>query len=188
MGCSVPSSFGEAVAALRAGKPVVFPTDTVYGIGVAVGCAASPQALYEAKGRPAGKPIAWLVSSIDDLGRYGKAVPEYAWDLAREGWPGALTLVVRASDAVPEAYRSPEGTIALRVPASEMALQLIAAVGCPLATTSANLAGGEAPGLLAEVEPELLRACGAAVESGERCAGEPSVIIDCTDDAPARLR
>ena len=150
--------FQAAAAALREGRPVVFPTDTVYGIGVATAHAAGPGALYAAKGRPASKPIPWLVGSMADLERYGQGVPGYARELASEGWPGPLTLVVRASSAVPEAYRSAEGTIALRMPGSSEALALMDAVGCPLATTSANLSGCEPPHRFADIDPALLAA------------------------------
>ena len=95
-----PSTIEAAAAALKRGKPVVFPTDTVYGVGVAVGAAESPQVLYDLKRREDKKPIAWLVGEVDDLARYGRAVPELAFALARTFWPGPLTLVVKASAAV----------------------------------------------------------------------------------------
>ena len=86
---------GEAVAqaarAAREGKAVVFPTDTVYGIGVSVAHARTPDLIYGIKRRDAGKAIPWLVGSMDDLMRYGRDVPSYASALARAFWPGALT-------------------------------------------------------------------------------------------------
>ena len=180
--------FQAAAAALREGRPVVFPTDTVYGIGVATAHATGPGALYAAKGRPASKPIPWLVGSMADLERYGQGVPGYARELASEGWPGPLTLVVRASSAVTEAYRSAEGTIALRMPGSSEALALIGSVGCPLATTSANLSGCEPPPRFADIDPALLAACGGALEGSGTCSGTPSAIVDCAGLAPIRLR
>ena len=131
----------EAVRALAAGDAVVFPTDTVFGLGISVSAAAGPQLLYDLKRRDAGKPVAWLVEGPEALDVYGEDVPAYARRLAEAFWPGGLTLVVRASDAVPPAFQSPAGTIGLRMPASEVALGLIRAAGCPLAVTSANLSG-----------------------------------------------
>ena len=136
-----PLALEEATRALAAGNAVVFPTDTVFGLGVSVGAAAGPQLLYELKRRDAGKPVAWLVEGPEALDVYGRDVPAYARRLADAFWPGALTLVVRASDAVPAAFQSPAGTIGLRMPASEAALGLIRSAGCPLAVTSANLSG-----------------------------------------------
>lgn len=112
----------EAVRALAAGDAVVFPTDTVFGLGISVSAAAGPQLLYDLKRRDAGKPVAWLVEGPEALDVYGEDVPAYARRLAEAFWPGGLTLVVRASDAVPPAFQSPAGTIGLRMPASEVAL------------------------------------------------------------------
>lgn len=136
-----PLALEEATRALAAGNAVVFPTDTVFGLGVSVSAAPGPQLLYDLKRRDAGKPVAWLVEGPEALDVYGRDVPAYARRLAETFWPGGLTLVVRASDAVPAAFQSPAGTIGLRMPASEAALGLIRAAGCPLAVTSANLSG-----------------------------------------------
>ena len=136
-----PLALKEATRALAAGNAVVFPTDTVFGLGVSVGAAAGPQLLYDLKRRDAGKPVAWLVEGPEALDVYGRDVPAYARRLAETFWPGGLTLVVLASDAVPAAFQSSASTIGLRMPASEAALGLIRAAGCPLAVTSANLSG-----------------------------------------------
>lgn len=170
-------STAEAAAALRAGKPVIFPTDTVFGLGVAVNHAPSPEELYQLKQRSSDKPIAWLVGSIDDLARYGKNVSAEALELARAHWPGALTLIVEASDEVPPAYRSAAGTIALRVPNDPTARALIEQVG-PLATTSANISGEPAPTRTEELSPALT-ACVATV-AGEALGGHASAVVDCT--------
>lgn len=136
-----PLALEEATRALAVGNAVVFPTDTVFGLGVSVSAAPGPQLLYDLKHRDAGKSVAWLVEGPEALDVYGRDVPAYARRLAETFWPGGLTLVVRASDAVPAAFQSPAGTIGLRMPASEAALGLIRAAGCPLAVTSANLSG-----------------------------------------------
>lgn len=136
-----PLALEEATRALAVGNAVIFPTDTVFGLGVSVSAAPGPQLLYDLKRRDAGKPVAWLVEGPEALDVYGRDVPVYARRLAETFWPGGLTLVVRASDAVPAAFQSPAGTIGLRMPASEAALGLIRAAGCPLAVTSANLSG-----------------------------------------------
>lgn len=168
----------EAVCALREGRPVAFPTDTVYGVGVAVEYAAGPQELFCLKRRDEGKPVAWLVGSPDDLLTYGEDVPAYALCAARAFWPGALTLIVRASERVPAAFRSSEGTIGLRMPAGAAALELIRKVGCPLATTSANFSGEPATGVFDELDPAFAQAVGvvvresAASEGGECGEGE----------------
>ena len=176
-------STAEAAAALRAGKPVIFPTDTVLGLGVAVNYAPSPAELYQLKQRTDDKPIAWLVGTIDDLARYGKNVSAEALELARAHWPGALTLIVEASDEVPPAYRSAAGTIALRVPNDAIARTLIEQVG-PLATTSANISGEPAPTRTEELSPALTARV--ATVAGEALDGHASAVVDCTQ-TPVRV-
>lgn len=169
----------HAIGALKRGELVVFPTDTVYGIGLAVRHAPSPQAIYEAKGRSGGKPVAWLVGGASALDAYGLDVPCAARELAARAWPGALTLVVRASDAVPAAFRSQEGTIGLRVPASEAALALVEAAG-PIATSSANMSGVAATGRFEEIDPRMLAAAAAAVRGDVLSSGVASTVLDCS--------
>ncbi len=186
------SPLHEAADALRAGLPVVVPTDTVVGLGVAVGYAADARVLARIKGRDEAKPVAWLIGSAEDLDIYGEDVPGYAHDLAQEGWPGALTLIVKASSVVPQAYRSQAGTIGLRVPDSRTIKELIAKVGSPLAVTSANRAGEAAPCTLDGVTPEFAEQAHRAgavflFASGEG-SGSASTVIDCTHPEPKTLR
>ena len=176
-----------AIEALKAGRAVVFPTDTVCGLGVAARFAESPHEIFQLKRRPAGKPVAWLVGGLDDLDRYGTDVSPQARALAEEGWPGALTVIVKASEAVPPAFRSPQGTIGLRMPASETALALIRAVG-PLATSSANRSGDAAPRSLDEAAPGLLADAAAVARTGEVGGGTASTDIDATGPEPVVLR
>lgn len=188
MGSFSPSDFDKAVAALKAGHPVLFPTDTVYGLGVAVDCAPGPQALFRLKGRASDKPIAWLVGAPDDLFRYGEAVDPAAAALVEKEWPGPLTVVVRASVAVPPAFASAQGTIGLRMPDCPVALRLIHEVGCPLATTSANFAGRPPAVCAADVDPALLAKVPSLLQDDPCAQGRPSRVIDCSRSAVQILR
>lgn len=184
----VSSAFDGAVWALISGKPVVFPTDTVYGIGVSVRHAASLQALFDIKGRDAGKPVAWLVDSPEALDEFGVNVPVEAIELARAHWPGALTVIVTASDAVPAAFLPQTGTIGLRMPANQTALALMRAVGSPLATTSANLSGGADPHEISDVPAELLAKVSACIQDDQPRSGIASTVIDCSQGGIAIVR
>ncbi len=181
-----------AARVLREGCPVAFPTDTVFGVGVSTKAQPDATALAHIKGRDEGKPVAWLVASPDALDVYGKDVPEYARKLAEDRWPGALTLVVRASDAVPEGFQSSAGTIGLRMPASAFARRLICEVGAPLAVTSANMAGDAAPSSAEELSPAFRERAAEAgaliVQSAQRGFGTASEVIDCTGATPKVLR
>lgn len=174
------ASLRDAAASLQQGRPVIFPTDTLFGLGVSVRHAKSPQILYDIKHRESRKPIAWLVGDVLDLDVYGSAVSSAARALARSFWPGPLTLIVQASGEVPAAFRSDTGTIGLRMPAHDGALDLIRAVGCPLATTSANLSGHANAASLESIDGEVLAQV-AAVLPGDRTTNAlASTVIDCT--------
>lgn len=184
------SSIEAAAEALLSGSPAIFPTDTVYGLGVSIEAAATPEVLYALKERDRGKPIAWLVSSVDDLDHYGAHLADAARVLAHAFWPGPLTLVVPASPAVPEAFRSDAGTIGLRMPDSATALALVRAAGCPLATTSANMAGHPSPRSFASVDPGLAARVGVVVGDDDDAdkSGIASTVLDCTCEPPVVVR
>lgn len=173
------NSFVEAIAALKNSKPVVFPTDTVYGLGVAVKYSASPRAIYEIKERDAGKPIAWLVENPAALDEYGVDVPEKVRQQVETHWPGALTVIVKASDKVPPAFRAIDGTIGLRMPANETALRLIRVVG-PIATSSANLSGDDSPCSADELDPELAEKVAVVITDDQVGSGMASTVLDCS--------
>ena len=177
----------DAVRALEAGGLVVFPTDTVYGIGVAVRYADSPAAIYAAKKRDGGKPVAWLVAGVDALSEFGLDVPESAIDLARRHWPGALTIIVKASAAVPRSFQSAQGTIGLRMPANETALSLVRAVG-PIATSSANVSGETDSGTFDGLDRDLLESASVAIEGNEMPSGVASTVVDCSEGELVVLR
>ena len=183
-----PLALEEATRALAVGSAVVFPTDTVFGLGVSVSAAPGPQLLYDLKHRDAGKPVAWLVEGPEALDVYGRDVPAYARRLVETFWPGGLTLVVRASDAVPAAFQSPAGTIGLRMPASEAALGLIRAAGCPLAVTSANLSGAADTARAEDLDRALVaRTAGLYLPGGVAAAGIASGCAEATPSASARF-
>ena len=183
------SQIAAAAQVLRAGKPAVFPTDTVWGLGVSVLAADSPAILYDIKRRPQGKPVAWLVAGSDALEVYGREVPAYAHALADAFWPGALTLVVKAASVVPAPFASEEGTIGLRMPASDLARKLIEEVGCPLATTSANVSGNAAPADGEQLDPAILsRVAAVMADDGSPKSGVASTVVDCTGEKPRIVR
>lgn len=178
----------SAVATLSAGQAIIFPTDTVYGLGVAVGLAQSPAILYDIKERDHGKPVAWLVGSPEALSLYGEAVPEFALTIARAFWPGPMTLIVKAGANVPEAFRAADGTIALRMPDNEISLELIERVGMPIATTSANISGQQPPKMFSELDRALLERVRVVLRDESEKSGIASTIIDCTADEPIMVR
>ena len=180
-------SIAEAVRILSAGGLVAFPTDTVYGVGAH---ALQPQAvekIYAAKIRPRDKAIPLLLATTDDLSLVAENVPPVAHLLAERFWPGGLTLVLRKRAIVSEAV-SPGPTVAVRVPDHGVAQALIAALGVPLAATSANLAGNPSPVTAQEVMAELAGRIELILDGGPCPGGVPSTVLDLTTDPPTVLR
>ena len=166
-------------AALVSGKPLIFPTDTVYGLGLAMGVAPTPQIMYELKKRDYTKPIACLIDSLESLNVYGEDVSEPALRLAKKFWPGPLTLIVEASTAVPATFQAQDGSIALRMPNNTLCLTLIDHIRHPLATTSANISGQKPPTRFKEIDADLIRKVGTAIKDDSSLSGLASTIVDC---------
>jgi tRNA threonylcarbamoyl adenosine modification protein (Sua5/YciO/YrdC/YwlC family) len=177
-----------AATVLRDGGIVVFPTETVYGLGALADSKCGPHEIFEVKVRPVGLPIPLLVETEDALDTWGKDVPEYAHNLAREFWPGAVTLVVKASDRVPRDFRATDGTIGLRSPDHEVVLELLAASGGPIFATSANTHGNPAPGSFDEVEPRIIAAADMVLDGGETQHQVASTVVLCTGPEPVIVR
>ena len=177
-----------AATVLRDGGIVVFPTETVYGIGAAATSCIGPQEIIDIKMRPSSKPLPWLVETEDALDTYGVDVPAYAHRLAAEFWPGALSLVVKASPKVGKDFVDARGTVALRCPDHEVVQELIRASGGPIITTSANTSGKTAPASFEELEERLIAAADLTLDGGETEHGIHSTVVDCTGPAPVILR
>ena len=177
-----------AATVLRDGGLVVFPTETVYGIGALADSKFGAQEIFEVKVRPLDKPLPWLVESEDALDIFGVEVPEYAHRLAQAYWPGPLTLVVKASERVGRDFRAPDGTVALRSPKHEVVIELLQAAGGPIIATSANTSGNKAPGTFEEVEVRIVQAADLSLDGGETEHQLASTVVDCTGAAPRVIR
>lgn len=178
-----------AVAAelLAAGELIVFPTDTVYGVGVAAFDAAAIERLYAVKRRDLDKGIPILLADTADLPRVSRDLPASAVTLIERYWPGPLTVIVPRRPALP-AVIAPNDTIAVRIPDNDIARALIRAAGGALATSSANLSLRPP----ATNAPDALAALGglvaAVVDGGPTPGAVASTIVDCTGPTMRILR
>jgi L-threonylcarbamoyladenylate synthase len=185
----------DAAANLLAGGLVAFPTETVYGLGAAACNANAVARIYAAKGRPADLPLIVHVASMDGLGDWADDVPAYAISLARNFWPGPMTLVVNRSALAADFVTGGQDTVGVRVPNHPVALGLLEAFeragGKGVAAPSANRFGNVSPTTAQAVSDELrdYLADGDLILDGGPCdVGVESTIIDCTGDAPKILR
>ncbi len=169
----------EAVKKLRNGGVVVFPTDTVWGVGAAVSSEKGLEKLYRVKKRDKNKPTAILVSNMHMAEKYG-VFSEKVWNMGVRYWPGAVTLVVPEREGVvPELVSGGTGKVGLRIPKHDGVVKMIDELGEGLVASSANVAGEEAPRLRGEICNQVLRAVDGVVE-GEAGEGVSSTVIDTT--------
>jgi L-threonylcarbamoyladenylate synthase len=177
-----------AVAVLRAGGVVAMPTDTVYGIGVALDTPGGIERLFAAKRRPPDKGIMLLLDDVGQAGRVGVMTPA-AVALAAACWPGGLTVVVpqRPDVALPAALTGGSPTIGLRVPAHDAPRSLARAVGA-LPVTSANVSGAPEASDAAGILAQLGDAVDLILDGGPAHGGPPSTVVDCTTGSPVILR
>lgn len=179
-------SIAEAVEALRDGRIVGVPTDTLYGLATDPFREDALDAIFDLKGRPGNKPLAILCDSVEQ-GMTLASFSDRALELAEKYWPGSLTLVLpRLETAPPWLGHAGRRTIGLRCPAHPVALELLGAAG-PLAVTSANFSGHEA--VLDNTEAQDLFGDEVAVYlEGRAPGGAASTIIDLTEPSPLTLR
>ena len=189
------SVLSAAAANLLAGNLVAFPTETVYGLGADACNAVAVGRIYSVKGRPADHPLIVHVASIDALGDWASDVPEYALALARDYWPGPMTLVFKRSNMAGNFITGGQDTVGVRVPAHPVALGLLEAFarvgGKGVAAPSANRFGNVSPTTANAVNDELsdyLVDVDLILDGGACAVGVESTIIDCTGVAPKILR
>jgi L-threonylcarbamoyladenylate synthase len=185
----------DAAANLLAGGLVAFPTETVYGLGADACNADAVTRIYSVKGRPADHPLIVHLASMVGLGDWADDVPGFAISLARDFWPGPMTLVVKRSVLAEDFVTGGQDTVGVRVPNHPVALGLLEAFeragGKGVAAPSANRFGNVSPTTAQAVADELgdyLADDDQILDGGPCDVGVESTIIDCTGDVPKILR
>ena len=185
-----------AAQSLKAGHLVAFPTETVYGLGADATNSEAIAKIYKAKGRPADHPLIVHIASMESMGQWANEIPEYAIKLARDYWPGPMTLVLKRTDLAKDFITGNQDTVGLRVPAQPIAISLLAAFekigGKGIAAPSANRFGAVSPTTANAVMEELLQHLDInndrILDGGPCLVGVESTIIDCTKEVPKILR
>jgi tRNA threonylcarbamoyl adenosine modification protein (Sua5/YciO/YrdC/YwlC family) len=177
----------SAISALKGGRLVVLPTDTVYGIGADAFDGAAVAALLSAKGRGRDMPVPVLVGSWHTIDGLVYSVPESARQLIRAFWPGALSLVVQQAPSLQWDLGDAAGTVMLRMPLHPVAIELLREVG-PMAVSSANISGHTAAVTAADARDQLGDLVEVYLEAGPSVQGSASTIVDLTGAQPRVLR
>jgi L-threonylcarbamoyladenylate synthase len=180
-----------ASQALSQGNLIAFPTETVYGLGADATNPDAVKRIYEVKGRPSDHPLIVHIASLDQMDQWAIDIPEYAITLARDFWPGPMTLVLKRSTKAKDFITGGQDTVALRVPAHPIALSLLQEFKEGIAAPSANRFGSVSPTTAEAVEEELkdyLSPQDLILDGGQCLVGVESTIIDCTKQTPFILR
>jgi len=192
--CSV-NALASAAQSLREGSLVAFPTETVYGLGADATNAQAVARIYEVKGRPSDHPLIVHIADLKYLDQWIADIPEYAIALAREFWPGPMTLILKRSDLAKDFITGGQNTVGIRIPDNSLALGLLEAFhklgGAGIAAPSANRFGQVSPTTAKAVQEELgdyLSEVDLVLDGGQSAVGVESTIIDCTGEIPRILR
>jgi L-threonylcarbamoyladenylate synthase len=185
----------DAAEKLARGALVAFPTETVYGLGADAANAAAVARIYEVKGRPSGHPLIVHIANLKYLEQWISDIPEYGIALARNFWPGPMTLILRRSELARDFITGGQDTVGVRVPDNSLALGLLEAFhmldGAGIAAPSANRFGQVSPTTAEAVIEELgeyLSERDLVLDGGPSEVGLESTIIDCTGEQPSILR
>jgi L-threonylcarbamoyladenylate synthase len=189
------STLAMAAIALREGSLVAFPTETVYGLGADATNEEAVARIYQVKGRPADHPLIVHIGDLKYLEQWISGISDYAVALAREFWPGPMTLILKRSGLAKDFVTGGQETVGIRIPHNSIALGLLEAFhkngGAGIAAPSANRFGQVSPTTAAAVEEELgqfFTDDDLVLDGGPSAVGLESTIIDCTSDAPRILR
>ena len=166
------SEVEKAIKLLKEGKLIVYPTDTLYGLGANIFDERAIAKVYKAKRRPLSMPLPISLSSIEEIGEYA-IMNELAYEIAQRFMPGAITIILKKKKCIPDIVTKEK--IAIRVPASDIAREIAKKV--PLTATSANLHGKEAPSTIEEAKRQLGNKVAMYIDAG-KLLGKPSTIID----------
>ncbi|MBP5512120.1 threonylcarbamoyl-AMP synthase [Candidatus Saccharibacteria bacterium] len=178
----------RAADILLTGGTVIFPTDTVYGLGANALDNNAVEKIYKIKGRDKKKPINVLIADYEDILKVAEIPTREEGKLMEKFWPGSLTIILKRKAGVAETAAAGGETIGIRMPKNELARNLIREVGFPIATTSANLSGDEAGTNLDNIEKEVLEQVDFVLEGEEDSSDVASTIVEFKDGKPVILR
>lgn len=182
------TAISEASELLKEGKLVVFPTETVYGIGANALDNEAILNIYKAKGRPSDNPLIVHIANIKDVYKYVKFVPDIALKLMERFWPGPLTLIFEKSSIISNSITGGLNTVAVRLPANKIARELIKASDLPIAAPSANISGKPSPTRAKHVIEDLNGLVDMIIDGGNSEIGLESTVLDITGKIPIILR
>lgn len=177
-----------AAKLIKQGKIVVFPTETVYGIGTNGLDAQAVKKLYEVKKRPLNKPISLLVSNMEMVSQIAKDITDIEYKIMEKFFPGPLTIILKKKDIVPDIVTAGQDTVGVRMPGGEMARKLVEIAGVPIAAPSANITGEPSGTNLQEIKKHFIENVDFFIDGGDSELGLGSTIVQVIEEKPQILR
>ena len=178
----------KAAELIKQGKIVVFPTETVYGIGTNGLDLKAVKRLYEVKQRPLDKPISLLVANMEMVNQIAKDITEIEYKIMEAFFPGPLTIILKKKDIVPDILTAGQDTVGVRMPSNETARQLAKISGVPIAAPSANISGEPSGTNLQNIQQYFGTKVDFYIDGGESELGLASTIVKVIDGKPQILR
>lgn len=178
----------EPANIIKKGGIVIFPTETVYGIGANGFNENAIKKVYEVKKRPLSNPISLLVNSIDMINEVAKDITEEEYNLIKRFFPGPLTIILKKKDIIPDVLTANSDTVGIRMPANEIALKLIEYAGVPIATPSANISGKPSGTDITDIMKDFEGKVDYVIDDGPSKIGLASTIVKVIDNVPHILR
>lgn len=178
----------KAAKLIKQGKIVVFPTETVYGIGSNGLDEQAVKKLYNVKQRPLNKPISLLVSNMEMVDMIAKDITEIEYKIMEKFFPGPLTIILKKKEVVPNIVTSGKDTVGVRMPSGEIARKLVELAGVPIAAPSANITGEPSGTNLQEIKKHFEGKVDYFIDGGESEIGVSSTIVQVVDGKPQILR
>ncbi len=173
---------------IKKGGIVIFPTETVYGIGTNGLDEEAVKKLYEVKDRPLNKPISLLVSNFDMINQVAKDITEMEYKIMKNFFPGPLTIILNKKSCVPDILTANGNTVGIRMPDNEIALKLIELSGVPIATPSANISGRPSGIDIEDIKKDFEGKVDLFIDSGKSKIGNGSTIVKVEDNEIKILR
>lgn len=178
----------QAAELIRNGKIVIFPTETVYGIGTNGLDKQAVKKLYEVKQRPLDKPISLLVSNMEMVNKIAKDITDVEYKIMERFFPGPLTIILKKRDIVPDVVTAGQDTVGVRMPEGEVARKLVQYAGVPVATPSANISGKPSGTNLQDIKKDFEGKVDFFIDGGNSKLGLASTIVQVVNGKPQILR
>ncbi len=182
------ADLSKAAELLKLGKRVIFPTETVYGLGANALDIAAVKSIFEAKGRPSDNPLIvhiWDISQVEEI---AEDFPEKARLLAEKFWPGPLTIILKRKSCIPDEVTAGLDTVGIRMPENAVARELLSLCNLPIAAPSANISGRPSPTDANYVIEDMMGRVEGIIDGGNCSVGVESTVIDMTSEIPTILR